>query len=58
LREVSDVVVLALPPTAGTRHLLGAEAPAATRPGAFLVNVGRGSVVGAVRLMGRRPYCR
>ncbi len=52
------MVVLALPPTAGTRHLLGAEAPAATRPGAFLVNVGRGSVVGAVRLMGRRPYCR
>lgn len=45
LREVSDVVVLALPLTGETRHLLGAEALAAMRPGAFLVNVGRGSVV-------------
>lgn len=45
LREVSDVVVLALPLSAGPRHLLGAEALAAMRPGAFLVNVGRGSVV-------------
>ena len=45
LREVSDVVVLALPLTADTRHLLGAEALATMRPGAFLVNVGRGSVV-------------
>ena len=45
LREVSDVLVLVLPLTADTRHLLGAEALAATRPGAFLVDVGRGSVV-------------
>ncbi|MDX6337170.1 MAG: phosphonate dehydrogenase [Streptosporangiaceae bacterium] len=45
LLELSDVVVLALPLTAGTRHLLGAEALARMRPGAFLVNVGRGSVV-------------
>jgi phosphonate dehydrogenase len=45
LREVSDVVVLALPLTGDTRHLLGAEALATMRPGAFLVNVGRGSVV-------------
>jgi phosphonate dehydrogenase len=45
LREVSDVVVLALPLTGETRHLLGAEALATMRPGAFLVNVGRGSVV-------------
>ncbi len=45
LREVSDVVVLALPLTAGTRHLLGAQALATMRPGAFLVNIGRGSVV-------------
>ncbi|MGO9221336.1 MAG: hypothetical protein ACLP5E_26780 [Streptosporangiaceae bacterium] len=35
LREVSDVVVLALPPIAGTRHLPGAGALAAMRPGAF-----------------------
>ena len=45
LREVSDVVVLAVPLTAQTRHLVGAEALATMRPGAFLVNVGRGSVV-------------
>ncbi len=45
LRAVSDVMVLALPLTGETRHLLGAEALAAMRPGAFLVNVGRGSVV-------------
>jgi phosphonate dehydrogenase len=45
LRAVSDVMVLALPLTGETRHLLGAEALAAMRPGAFLVNVGRGLVV-------------
>lgn len=47
LREVSDVVVLSLslPLTGETRHLLGAEALATMRPGAFLVNVGRGSAV-------------
>ena len=46
LREVSDVVVvLSLPLTGETRHLLGAEALATMRPGAFLVNGGRGSVV-------------
>ena len=39
------MVVLALPLTGETRHLLGAEALATMRPGAFLVNVGRGSVV-------------
>ncbi|MGI8448545.1 MAG: NAD(P)-dependent oxidoreductase [Streptosporangiaceae bacterium] len=45
LREVSDVVVPSLPLTGETRHLLGAEALATMRPGAFLVNVGPGSVV-------------
>lgn len=45
LLAASDVVLALLPLTAGTRHLLGAEALAAMRPGAFLVNVGRGSVV-------------
>jgi phosphonate dehydrogenase len=45
LLAVSDVVVAALPLTADTRQLFGAPALAAMRPGAFLVNVGRGSVV-------------
>jgi phosphonate dehydrogenase len=45
LLAASDVVLALLPLTAGTRHVLGAKALAAMRPGAFLVNVGRGSVV-------------
>jgi phosphonate dehydrogenase len=45
LLDVSDAVVAALPLTADTRRLFGAPALAAMRPGAFLVNVGRGSVV-------------
>jgi phosphonate dehydrogenase len=45
LLAASDVVLALLPLTAGTRHLLDARALAAMRPGAFLVNVGRGSVV-------------
>ncbi len=48
LRELcatSDAVVVLLPLTADTRGLFGPAALAAMRPGAFLVNVGRGSVV-------------
>jgi phosphonate dehydrogenase len=41
----SDVVVLLAPLTSGTRRLAGRSALALMRPGAFLVNVGRGSVV-------------
>jgi phosphonate dehydrogenase len=41
----SDVVLPLLPLTAGTRHLLDRRALQLLRPGAFLVNVGRGSVV-------------
>jgi phosphonate dehydrogenase len=41
----SDVVLLLLPLTAATRRLLGAPELALMRPGAFLVNLGRGSVV-------------
>jgi phosphonate dehydrogenase len=45
LLAASDVVLVLLPLTAGTVHLLDAAALARMRPGAFLVNVGRGSVV-------------
>ncbi len=43
--ESSDVMVAALPLTAQTRHLIDARLIQRMRPGAFLVNVGRGSVV-------------
>lgn len=41
----SDVLIAALPLTARTRHLVGAALLPRTRPGVFVVNVGRGSVV-------------
>lgn len=45
LLAASDVVMPLVHLTAATRHLLDAAAIARMRPGAFLVNVGRGSVV-------------
>jgi phosphonate dehydrogenase len=45
LAETSDVLVVMLPLTGETRHLIGASLLQRLRPGAFLVNVGRGSVV-------------
>lgn len=41
----TDVLVLAAPLTAETRHIAGAEAFARIKPGAILVNVGRGPLV-------------
>lgn len=41
----ADAVVLAVPETAATTHLLDREALAALPPGAVVVNVGRGSAV-------------
>jgi phosphonate dehydrogenase len=41
----SDVVITLLPLTSGTRRMVGRSALRLMRPGAFLVNVGRGSVV-------------
>jgi phosphonate dehydrogenase len=45
LLAASDVAVLLVPLTAGTRGMVGRSALRLMRPGAFLVNVGRGSVV-------------
>ncbi|HEY7890487.1 MAG TPA: C-terminal binding protein [Steroidobacteraceae bacterium] len=41
----SDVVIVHVPLTADTHHLLGRERIALMRPGAFLVNVSRGAVL-------------
>jgi phosphonate dehydrogenase len=44
LRE-SDFVILALPLSPTTHHLIGRKALAEMKPGALLINIGRGSVV-------------
>lgn len=41
----SDLLIAAAPLTPATRHMLDAAALSALRPGALLVNIGRGSVV-------------
>ena len=41
----SDYVVLAVPLTTETQHLIGAEELAAMKPGAALINIARGEVV-------------
>jgi phosphonate dehydrogenase len=41
----SDIVVLLVPLTGGTLHLISAQALGKMKKGAYLVNVGRGSVV-------------
>lgn len=45
LLELSDVVVCAVPDTPGTRQMFDEAAFAAMRPGAYFVNVGRGTLV-------------
>jgi len=41
----ADIVVLAAPETAATRHLIGGRELAAMRPGSLLVNVSRGALI-------------
>ena len=43
--RAADFVVLAVPLTAETHHLIGEPELRAMKPGAFLINVGRGQVV-------------
>ena len=48
----SDVVTLHLPLTADTHHCIGREQIAAMKPGAVLVNTGRGALVDTDALVG------
>jgi phosphoglycerate dehydrogenase-like enzyme len=45
LVALSDYIVVTLPLTPDTRHFLGAREFAAAKPGAYVVNVGRGEVI-------------
>lgn len=47
----ADVTVLAVPGGAATHHLIGAQALAAAKPGAILVNIARGDVVDEAALI-------
>ena len=47
----ADVVVLAVPGGADTRHLIGAEALQAMKPTGYLVNISRGDVVDEAALI-------
>lgn len=47
----ADVVILAAPETAATRHLIGSRELAAMRQGSILVNVSRGSLVAETALV-------
>jgi len=47
----ADFVVLTVPLTAATRHLVGAEELAAMKPSAWLLNIARGPIVDAAALV-------
>src|SRR5690606_18270898 len=47
----ADIVVVAVPGGPATRHLIGAEAMAAMRPHAHLINIARGDVVDEAALI-------
>lgn len=51
LMAQSDVVVVALPATPATHHLINAEALAAMQPHAHLVNIARGDIVDEAALI-------
>lgn len=46
-----DIVVIAVPGGAGTRHLIDRAALAAMRPGAILINIARGEIVDEAALI-------
>jgi phosphoglycerate dehydrogenase-like enzyme len=52
LLQQSDYVVLALPQTAGTVHLIGAEEIALMKSDAVVVNIGRGSCLDSLAVAG------
>jgi phosphoglycerate dehydrogenase-like enzyme len=47
----ADYVVLAAPVTASTRHMVGREQLAMMKPDAYLINVGRGSLIDEAALL-------
>jgi len=47
-----DAIVVTLPGTAQTRHLIGADVFDAVKPGAIITNVGRGTVIDESALLG------
>ncbi len=51
LMEQADIVVLAVPGSAETRHMIGAAQLAAMRPHAHLINIARGDVVDEAALI-------
>lgn len=51
LMAQADVVVVALPATPATHHLIGAEALAAMQPHAHLVNIARGDIIDEAALI-------
>ncbi|MCH8467085.1 MAG: D-glycerate dehydrogenase, partial [Roseinatronobacter sp.] len=51
LMEQADMVVLAVPGGAETRHMIGAAQLAAMRPHAHLINIARGDVVDEAALI-------
>jgi phosphoglycerate dehydrogenase-like enzyme len=48
----ADYVVLAAPVTSATQHMIGREQLARMKPDAYLINVGRGSLVDEAALVG------